>query len=417
MNIPSVPNHAALVAVLCAFCSASALPGIAAEDPAPGPASREFVLFIGLDVTFEQDGVPLRVKHVSGSQAEVVGDGVSRTISVRQVEGVRTNRETVVATTRVQLDNLKSTSGISAARDPMRAALERQAADANLASFNSDRVARAEARAANASSAATSAAAASAHLDTDQARNEARVRSEESARAADNVRDTVRDTGSEPETSDYLDHTRGQPGTRARSVDQLEITFEASSPETIKDAYAVLLTVMRLPAAPKDPVMSLAFRALPPLGPKPRRIALTHDGLPPGFAFERCEVHLYQGGRELATNFSERRIELSREEALQYLILKYTMDHAGRDLPPRPVVELLPQDFAARLPADQRTRAAEVHVRADGHVENVRLEPAGSGSADAYFEAALRDTCFYPALVKGQPVATDTTVLLTDLAP
>jgi hypothetical protein len=203
----------------------------------------------------------------------------------------------------------------------------------------------------------------------------------------------------------------------ARSFDLLEVTFEASSAELVTDAYAVLLTVMRVPAAPHEPVMSLAFRALPPIGPKPRRIELTHDGLPPGFELDRCEVHLYRDGRELATNLSERRVELTREEAFQYLLLRYTMDHAGRNLPPRPVVELLPQNFAARLPMSQRARAAEVHVRADGRVDKVTLDPVGAGPADAYFEATLRDAYFYPALLEGRPVATDTTVLLADLAP
>ncbi len=407
MDIPTIPNHAPLAAVLCAFFSAWVIPGVAAE----GTASRDVVFFIGVDITLEQDGVILHVKQVSGSHAEVVGDGVSRTISVRRFEGVQTSREPVVATTQVQIDDLRSASGFSAARDPLREALRRQAADAGLASDNAARVARAESVAANAGAATVTAPPGS-----PQAAVQERILAEEYARAAENVRSTIRATDSEAGSTDYLGDG-SPPGSRASNFDQLNVTFEASSPVAVRDAYAVLLTVMRLPAAPKEPVMSLAFRALPPLGPKPRRIELTHDGLPPGFELDRCEVHLYRGGRELATNLSERRVELTRDEAFRYLLLRYTMDHAGRDLPPRPVVELLPRDFAARLPAEQRTRAADVHVRADGRVEKVVLEPAGSGPADAYLEATLRDAYFYPSLLQGRTVATETTVLLAELAP
>ena len=45
------------------------------------------------------------------------------------------------------------------------------------------------------------------------------------------------------------------------------------------------------------------------------------------------------------------------------------------------------------------------------------LEPAGSGPADAYIEATLRDAYFYPSLLQGKPMATDTTVLLAELVP
>lgn len=395
----------------CAGCVASAPPVAAAEDPAAGPAARDFVLFVGLDLTVEQDGAPLRVLRVSGHQAELAGPGVSRTIPVRQVAGVQTGRATVVTATSVQIDNLTTSNGFSPARDPRREALRQQAADAGLAAAGADRMARAEARTANATTAPVNAPPGSPMAAVQES-----IIADERVRAAENVRSTVWATDSEAGGADYLD-TTSQPGTRPNNFDQLTVTFEASSPAPLKDAYAVLLTVTRLPSAPQEPVLSLAFRPLPPLGPKPRRIDLAHDGLPPGFALDRCEIHLYRGGRELATNLSERRIELTRDEAFQFLLLRYTMDHAGRDRPPQPVVELLPPDFVAGLPAQQRKRAAEIHVRADGRVETVALEPAGSGPADADLEAALRDVWFYPALLQGQPVATDTTILLGELAP
>jgi len=58
-----------------------------------------------------------------------------------------------------------------------------------------------------------------------------------------------------------------------------------------------------------------------------------------------------------------------------------------------------------------------VQVSAEGRVGKVALEPTGAGPTDADFEATLRDAYFHPALLHGRPVATETTILLADLAP
>lgn len=384
--------------------------GLRAADAATAAEPRDYVLFVGLDVTVERQGVTYRLEDVAGGNARLRTADQTLAVPVRRLEGLGTVRETVVTTQTAQLGELRLSTGFSAGSDPTREAMRHEGAMANWATENANRVASAEATMETAGTNPTG-------FEGDPSLDR-QIRQERVAQATERLQSAVKDSVSEVGGPTYLASTAAAPGApNAGMHDSLEVSVDVSAPVPVANAYAVLLSVLRLPQAPQTPGMSIAVRDLPALTAQPRRVTLTVDNLPRGFTTDRCEVHVYHAGRELATNLSEKRIALTRAEAFQYLVLRHAMDHAGEDLAPRLVPHFLPPEFAQRVPVDQRTRAAEVQLDADGRVLAFTLERAGSHAADSYIADVLRDALFYPALLKGKPVPTTTSVVLAEFVP
>ncbi len=201
------------------------------------------------------------------------------------------------------------------------------------------------------------------------------------------------------------------------SSNAFAITFRAASPVPVKKTYALVRVIVRDPRAPATPLSSLGFYALPRIGPTARRIDLVQTGLPPGFAVDEYEVHIYIGGSEIPTSLSSHRIQVTADEAVQFLLTQYLSGNPAVDRPIRAVPALMPLDFCDHVPVGERGRTFDIDVDAQGVVTRLDLQPGATGVDEAYLDKTLREVRFLPALLHGVPVASTGRFALSELMP
>jgi len=199
--------------------------------------------------------------------------------------------------------------------------------------------------------------------------------------------------------------------------DALGISFQVSAPEEIGDAYGVIRVFFRTPEKPDELLTSIRFSGLRNVGPKPQKVFFLHEGITPGFTLENYDIHVYTNGRELATNLSKNRVELTLDEIHQFLILKYGTENSGGGAPVGIAVELFDNDLRALVPDDQKNRGVEVVVNAEGRATKVTLENSGWSSADAYLVQTLMQVRNLPALRNHKPVSDTGRFVLSEFFP
>jgi hypothetical protein len=178
----------------------------------------------------------------------------------------------------------------------------------------------------------------------------------------------------------------------------------------------VLFRFQEREAKPGDQGMLIHAKALEPVGPKPKYVRVRESGLPRGFKYIDCEVHIYNRGEEVATNTSAKRVELTREEAQQYLVVEHVGANKGATLPPVAVPGTLPVNQRTQLTPDQLNRTFFARVSKDGKLlgafadEGCNLE-----LNDAATLNALREVFFRPALEKGKPAEGTARVRLAEI--
>jgi hypothetical protein len=199
--------------------------------------------------------------------------------------------------------------------------------------------------------------------------------------------------------------------------DAMEVAFSISSPVELTNAFMVILYSFHDPAAkPGVDGMVIHVQALDAIDAKPRYVRVLKGGLPLGYSFVSCAVHIYSRGREVATNVSDKRVELTRDETRQYIVMEHIGGHKGATLAAAAVRGTLPRPRRESLSHDQLTRIIYVKVSSDGLPlgiftnEACELQIDDSGTT-----AAVEDTLFRPALQKGKAVEGVARVRLADL--
>ena len=121
--------------------------------------------------------------------------------------------------------------------------------------------------------------------------------------------------------------------------DAVEISFEVASDIRLVKPYLVVIT--RFHARNDKPGMArnaVFAKALESIGSKPRKIEVLDGGFPPGFEIEDLQVHLYNEGKEIATDVASMRVRLTGKEAFEYLISEYLSSHKGATLAATPAL-------------------------------------------------------------------------------
>lgn len=155
---------------------------------------------------------------------------------------------------------------------------------------------------------------------------------------------------------------------------------------------------------PGEEGLLIHAKALDPIGNKPKYIRVREGGLPRGFKYLDCTVHIYNRGQEVATNVSPKRVELSRDEASQYMIVEHLGANKGATVPAVPVPGTLPLSRRQGLSLDQLNRTLFARIGPDGSVLGVFLDPGCDHRLeDAAPLAAIGDVLFKPALEQGKP--------------
>jgi hypothetical protein len=188
--------------------------------------------------------------------------------------------------------------------------------------------------------------------------------------------------------------------------DAMEVTFEVSSEKPLNNAYVVITTRYHERDSKPGTFRNWIYaKALDPVDRTPRKIRVVQGGFPAGFVMDDFKVHLYDRGQELATNVADKRVELTQDEAFQYMKLDYLGSHKGATLPPDAALGKLPADFRTRLTGKQAVPTLFVQVSKDGlPIEAFVDESCSQKVEDTHVRSAIMDLRFQPALDKGKPV-------------
>jgi hypothetical protein len=202
-----------------------------------------------------------------------------------------------------------------------------------------------------------------------------------------------------------------------RGMDALNVEFEINSTKPLGNPYIVTMARIRTPGSKPGYVQNHIYaRALDPIDSHFSHIHFEEDGFPPEYELVDFQVHIYNRGVEIATNLAANRVQLTREEAFEYVMMEYVSSHKGDTLPATPAMGKLPAELPTRIAAGMYTDTFFVKVSKDGIGREAFADRMCTKKLDDPFLAAVvKGLRFKPALASGSPVDGIASVNLTHL--
>jgi hypothetical protein len=372
------------------------------ENPA-----KTHVLFMGADVAVERDKRFHRVEDVTGSELKIrIGKKEFFVPTRNRKTDLKINRGLKLSGVTVTLDDLQSGPGYTPANDPRRkfeAASGAAGGAAAVRDMEYGKMITAELVLAAAGNVLSNTP--EGHQGRPQAQlifDAATAAYTASMAGIDSANDSL--SSAQFNTGAYADRMQGELA--EGNYDTMEVSFKISSPVELDDPHMIVLfRFQEREAKPGAEGLLIHAKAIEPIGPRPKYIRIREAGLPRGFKYIDCSVHIYNRGEEVATNVSPKRVEITREEAKQYLVIDHIGANKGATVPAVPVAGSLSHFSRQGLSIDQLNRICYAKVAADGSLVGVYLdESCHQELEDAAVREALRQVFFKPALDKGQPV-------------
>ncbi len=375
---------------------------------AAGAAGEKYVLFMGSDLSVQQGKKFHRVEDVDGSEFVITVGGKPRFIRTRlQANHLKVERELKLAPVSVQLDELQGGPGYTPAADPRHkfnarsGAASGAAAASGLADYNVKEITT------------TLEAVKSAPVQWKEREEQLETELSRQQGQLDVANHNVStDYSSTPTMANALALELAEG-----NFDLVDVSFKLSSPVPLDDPYMVVL-VEFLPrgAKPGETSTLIHAKGLDPIGPEPKFIRIREGGMPVGFKYLRHEVHIYNRGREVATNESSKRVELSPDEAREYLLIEHLAANKGATLPAQAVAGSLPASVRGQVDADRLNRTCFARVSKQGQLIGIFADESASlPLADETLAGVFSRALFKPALVNGRPMDGTVRVRLADL--
>ncbi len=188
--------------------------------------------------------------------------------------------------------------------------------------------------------------------------------------------------------------------------DALDVSFDISSDKPLVAPYLVTMTRFHERGAPEGSYKSQVYaKAIDPVGAKAGKVKFQQAGFPLGYVLEGFEIHLYDQGREVATNVAPKRQVLTNDQAFEYVRAKYLEAHKGQTLSASPIMGSLPEDLQARVAEGKYSQPFFVLVSTDGFAHQAFSDLACKDRiVDSYLDQVVGGIRFKPALRSGQPV-------------
>jgi hypothetical protein len=189
-------------------------------------------------------------------------------------------------------------------------------------------------------------------------------------------------------------------------MDAMDVAFDIRSGKPLQNPYVVTMTRFRAKGAKPGMVQDMVYaQSLHPIDEHLSHIHFVEEGFPFEYELLDFQLHLYNRGEEVATNIASDRVELTRDEAFEYVKMEYIGAHRRETLPAVPAMGRLPADFRSRLAAGKYRGTIYVRVTKDGMADEAFLDPACSRRAeDPYLDSVVQSLRFKPALDQGKPV-------------
>jgi hypothetical protein len=363
----------------------------------PTTGKPAYTLFMGADLSLEHEREFRRVEDVLGSRFKITVDGKEVLISTEQgTARMRIDNGLKLAGTPVTLGDLKAERAYTPARDPhrkfnrMAASSAGASAAVDLSNFN---VVRAQENLA-------------AVMANPYATETQRIEARGGALDADNAQ-----MGAQMSMSADLNNVASQAQTLAMELaeenfDAIQLTMEISSPVALDNPY--VLVIARIHERDEKPGVFrnwIFAKKLDPIGTEPSKIFINQGGLPIGYTLEDYQVRIYNHGREMPTSHSQRRVDLTRDQAQQYIVIEHVAANKDATLPALPVFGEAPPDLKERVAAGEFLDPFYVKVDAAGSALGTFADrECTRAAADPYVESFVASVLFAPALEKGKPV-------------
>ncbi len=380
---------------------ASSLPGAEA-----GPAAKPFFLFMGADIAVQLGPTACPVRRVNGGSWIVDHNGNLETVNATHgLQNLRVVRSLKLTEAGAQLEEFSTEAAFSLANDPLVRQTRAFASASELNAGHSAALSAANASLVQSQKMATYASSVSG-MGSQQLQKEGlpfvfwtpanypgdvRVNTDTQVDY-----ETTTTAGTDNEL--YGDHGEGA------QRDALRVSFAISAPRPIREPYIVTIATFRERAGAPGRTRNLVYaRALGPVDQNPQRVEFLEEGFTPGFEIVELQVHLYSGGVELATNKASNRVDLSRDEAYDYLRVDYLGLHKNETRPAEPALGHLPADFASRVAGGRFRASYYVRVSKEGVAEGVFEDSRCSRRVDdGEVESIVRNLSFMPAPEKGR---------------
>ena len=371
------------------------------SQPTPGPKTHS--LYMGAELSLEQNKQLYRVQGVEGGSFVIRVNGKDVNVPMeRGTVKLKIDPTLKLTESLAIVANLKGERSYTLANDPTARHMKALAQSAQLTAGN-----EAALNQASASFSAGTAVAASV------AANPVSGPSTGSSGSGSSKTMLIAQMSSQQ----YVQGLTGGPGSTFQdangnplsyegSFDAMDVTFEVSSERPLNNPYVVIIVKYHAPDGKPGQVANWIYsRSLDAISRDPRRIHIEQGGFPLGFELQDFQVHLYNHGEEIATTVAPKRVMLTRDEAFQYVMLEYVSSHKGATLPATPAMGKLPADLSARLANGQLKAVYYVKVNKEGKASELFADESCSIAVnDPYLDALIKNFRFNPALDQGKPV-------------
>jgi len=393
-----VSRIVAVVTMSVGFC------GVSSSAPAAGGAGKTHTLFMGVDIAVEHGKMFRRVREVSGSSWVVNVDGRPEFIPAnKQALNLKVEQSLKLTEATATLANLKAERAYLSGSDPKTQAMRAQL---HLQAFTTEQQVVAERTLQREVERVPWAIMAKGAPPT--------VPPPDPEKAAENL-ETIADVAQSQMTTAQFNQAIAEEQLKKELFDAISVEFEISAPKALPNAYMIVVAQFRENGAPSSTARNWIYaQMLDYVDETPRRVSIRRGGLPRGFELDKVEVHIYDQGREVATNVSPKRVELTREEAFQYIVIEHIGSNKGKTLGAMPVMVTMTPDVRTRLREGQGQQVYYVSVSKDGRVVDA-FEDEGYSKriADPFFAEVVRRIWFKPALENGKPVESKTSFDIT----
>ncbi len=385
-----------LLAGLITVCAVHAAAPATPPPVPPGSGEKSHTLFMGADVSVELDKVFHRVRDVSRSSWVVNVKGRPEFIPTQQrALNLRVERSLKLTEKNATVANFKGERTYSPGNDPRQRALVNQVQMSAFVTEQSMSAERDFLRAQNDK----------VWADMGDGRNPVITPPPDPEGAMQRMT-AAQDFALSQMTDPRFHQTIGEEQMKLNAFDAIEVEFEVSSAKPLPNPYIVVVAQFREPdAAPNMARHWIHAQSIDPIDATPQKIRVSRGGFPNGYTLDKVDVHIFDQGKEVATNLSPKRVPLTAEEAFQYLVIEHIGGNKGKTVPAVPAMAKLPAELRSRLAEGQGQQVYYVKVSKDGAVsEAYEDEDYTRKIADPFFASAVKGILFKPALEGGKPV-------------
>ncbi|HVU34588.1 MAG TPA: hypothetical protein VHE61_14230 [Opitutaceae bacterium] len=386
------------------FGAHAAPPAGTNSSAATSSAAKPYTLYLGTDISVEWKGKLRPVKSVDGGSFVVEVDGHRETVPTQFVDlKIKLDDALKVAPSGITVSDFKPEQAYTQDQDPNR--FYDEAASAGGAGIDAIDAAAAAQRSAQMQGGNTMAAARATPQDASLAA--AAVQSSQAMSAANQSLNNALNSYGAGSSFDTMADAASRAAAEAdrKLFNAFRLSFEVSSPKPIAKPYMVLV-IRRLDDRndPKSMRQWVYAQELKPIGPGRHTVRLFRAGFPPGYKLVDVQLHLYEGGTELATNIARRNIGITADEAFQFSVVNYVERHKGATTDAVNSKLPIPAHLRSQLSADELSPTYYVKVAKSGLPVGAYLDESCTKPISAPgVSAALMAVRFYPALKDGKP--------------